>query len=107
LSKTKNVVGSENTEPKLLLIEWIDSTSLSTGWGSARSVNMPHIFSFGFLQSETEDAYVLSHSMVPLRGYYYDVFAVPKGAVVNINTLTLAEMANILESKEKGSSKHE
>ncbi len=78
-----------STIPKTVYIAWVDSMGFQLGWNSRDEAKLPRISTLAFLVKETDEAYYLSHSYSPLGPVHYDLFAIPKGCVVEYHELDL------------------
>jgi hypothetical protein len=67
----------------MVLITWVDSTNHTQGWTCDTVDQMINIMSIGWLIKETEDVYVISHS-IGYQGSHFDSFVIPKGCVKEV-----------------------
>jgi len=67
---------------EMVLIHWVDSTERTTGWTfrDEDDYTLIHISTAGFLIDETDDCYVISHS-IGFEGSHFNSFMIPKGCV--------------------------
>ena len=85
---------------KIVAIKWIDSSAHSTGWTDEKDLELIPILTVGFLISETDESYSISHS-IGFKGLHFDVFMIPKGCVLEIKDL---EGPNASKKQTKGKS---
>ena len=71
------------TMKKIVAIKWIDSSAHSTGWTDEKDLELIPILTVGFLISENDDSYSISHS-IGFKGLHFDVFMIPKGCVLQL-----------------------
>jgi len=71
---------------RIAIITWVDSTNHTTGWAFDTITETIDIFTCGFVVDETDDVYVISHSL-GYKDSHFDSFVIPKGCVKEVEFL--------------------
>jgi hypothetical protein len=84
----------------MVLIVWNDSTNHTQGWTFESITETIDIATCGFIVEETDDVYVLSHS-VGWNDSHFDSFVIPKGCVKEVVVLDKAESKTQVQQRNR------